>query len=79
MSEVVVINSCVHTAVRLTNSLIKKSTDHFKVELDGNLIQIKGNLQRIEQVIINLIQNACYALENNKDSIFVRTKLDKNK
>lgn len=78
MSEIVDINSSINAAVRLTTNLVKKSTDHFNVELDNNLLQIKGNLQRMEQVLINLIQNACYALETKKDGIFVRTKFDEN-
>jgi len=79
MSEIVDINSSLQTAVRLATNMIKKSTDHFKVELDCNLLQIKGNLQRVEQVIINLIQNACFAVENKKDGIFIRTKFDEDR
>lgn len=77
MSEVVDINDCVRTAVRLTTGLIKKSTHRFKVKLDENDLRIRGNLQQIEQVIINLVQNACFALARKNDGIFVRSLLDR--
>lgn len=76
MSESVDINNSVQTAIRLTGGLIKKTTDTFTTHYDKSAPCIKGNLQRIEQVVINLIQNACFAIENKKGGIFIRTKLD---
>ena len=37
---------------------------------------IDGNAQRIEQVVINLILNACQALASREKSVFVRTFYD---
>ena len=37
---------------------------------------IKGNTQRIEQVLINLLVNACQSLGNNQKSISVYTSHD---
>jgi len=79
MGETIDINSSVKTAVRLTTSLIKNVTDNFYIEYDENCPKIIGNLQRIEQVVVNLIQNACLALTNKKQSIIVRTKFDNYK
>lgn len=78
MGETVDINASVKTAVRLTNSLIKNTTDNFHVEYDENYPKITGNIQQIEQVVINLIQNSCFALTNKKQRIIVHTKLDKS-
>ena len=39
---------------------------------------LKANSQRIEQVIINIIQNACQSLENKQKGIFVSTMYEEN-
>ncbi|OLQ73004.1 histidine kinase [Photobacterium proteolyticum] len=73
LSETVVLNDVVATAIRLVDNTISKSTRHFKVEYTENLPCFEGNAQRIEQVVINLIINACQALESPNDGISVRT------
>ncbi len=66
-------NEVVATAIRLAENSINNSTDHFTVSYSSNLPTIKGNAQRIEQVIINLIINACQALSDRSKAINVRT------
>lgn len=70
------INKAVKTSVDLMRHLIKKSTLNFSVNLFRNIPPIKGNFQEIEQVIINLITNACQALTNNNEKIVIQTSLD---
>lgn len=70
------INSVVKSAVNLMNNIIKKSTHHFKVSCAKNLPMIKGNFQGLEQVIINLVQNACQALSNPEQGISISTYCD---
>ena len=71
--ESVNINDVVRQAVTLLQSQIKKSTQNFSVEYGQNLPSIKGNKQKLEQVIINLIQNACQALPDTEKGIYVTT------
>jgi signal transduction histidine kinase len=73
LNEMVDVNKAVEMAVLITNNLIKKSTNNFKVEYAGNLPLVKGNLQQIEQVVINLITNACQSLKNISADIKVST------
>lgn len=73
LSETVDLNDVVATAIRLVDNTISKSTQHFKVEYADKLPCFEGNAQRIEQVVINLIINACQALESTDNSISVRT------
>ena len=66
-------NAVVESAMLIVNNLIKKSTHHPSVELEGNLPKIQGNPQQLEQVIINLITNSCQALQSPQKCLFVST------
>jgi len=79
MLEKVNINVVVRASITLVSNLVKKSTNKFIVELASELPKIKSNYQRLEQVIVNLIQNACHALPNRKKGIFISTSYDKEK
>jgi len=56
------IRKTVRDAVMLTNNMINKSTSCFSVHYPDNPVMITGNSQKLEQVIINLIQNSCQSL-----------------
>ena len=71
------LNRVVQKAVGLVSNLIKKSTDDFAVDYMPDPPIFKGNAQRIEQVIINLVMNACQALEDSKKTVRVRTGKDR--
>lgn len=66
-------NAVVESAMVIVNNLIKKSTHSPVVELEENLPTIQGNPQQLEQVIINLITNACQALRSPEKSLYVST------
>lgn len=72
------INAVVKKAVSLSQSQLEKYTQNFSVDLYQNLPAVKGNTLEIEQVIINLITNACHALANKKNEISVRTFCNKD-
>ncbi|MCP4150109.1 MAG: PAS domain S-box protein [bacterium] len=71
------INNVVHSAVTLTAAMIKKSTDNFSIHYDKNIPKIMGKFQRLEQVVINLIQNSCQALDRKEKALTVTTGYDK--
>ncbi len=73
LSETVDLNEVLATAIRLVDNTIRSSTNHFSVAYGAQLPPFKGNAQRIEQVIINLIVNACQALDSTEQSISIRT------
>lgn len=76
-TESIQFNSVVESALTLLDNLIKKSTIAFHVEYGQDLPFFKGHYQRLEQVIINLVQNACQALTSEKDAIRVSTQYDR--
>ena len=73
LTESVEMNLLVQTSIRLLNNLIRKSTSKFSVEYAENLLPVRANSQRIEQVIVNLVVNACQALPDSEKGIFLRT------
>lgn len=76
-SSFVNINDIVATAIRLVDTTIRKSTHHFDVNYGKNIPEININAQRIEQVIINLILNACQALTGLDQKVEVSTIFDR--
>ncbi len=77
--EIININQVVKTSIRLVDNSIKKATDNFHDSYTENIEKICANPQRIEQVIVNLILNACQALDNKKNGVYIRTYLSRNK
>ncbi len=71
------ISEVVRSAVRLTSNIIHKSTNHFSIAYAEQLPMVLGNRQRLVQVVINLIQNSCEALEKLDDSITVTTRYNR--
>jgi len=73
------VNGVIRSAISLLSNILMKATTHFSVEYGDSLPPLKGNFQRFEQVIINLIQNACQALPNTQRGIFLSTSYDEKR
>ncbi len=76
LKELVDLNQVVQTSVRLLDSSIKKATSHFHAQYLDTLPLFRGNAQRIEQVVVNLLLNACQALRSPDRGIFLSTCYD---
>ena len=79
LTQSVDINGILNSAISLISNMIKKATNHFSIDYGENVPKLRGNFQRLEQVMINLIQNACQSLPNKDRGIFVSTFCDKDK
>jgi PAS domain S-box-containing protein len=73
LRETVNLNEVVEKATGLVSSLIKKATHDFQIEYYENLPTLQGNSQQLGQVVINLIVNACQALTDTRQGLYVRT------
>lgn len=73
ISNNVDINVAIESSVMIVRNLIKKKTDNFHVKLSDNLPKIRANKQQIEQVIINLLTNACDALTERTKAINIES------
>lgn len=76
LSQDVDLNQVVDESLKLLGNLIRKSTKQLNLIKEKNLPKVKGNFQRIEQVVVNIIQNACQALKNPNDAISIKTIYD---
>jgi C4-dicarboxylate-specific signal transduction histidine kinase len=68
------VNEAVRAGVLLTGNRIGRSTRRFYLDLAPALPPMRGNAQRIEQVVINLLINACDALTDSDQAITVQTR-----
>ncbi len=71
--EDVDVNKVIRTVEILLSSMIKKSTHNFVTNLNSEIPVIKGNFQRLEQVLVNILQNACQSLPDPQKSIYIST------
>jgi PAS domain S-box-containing protein len=76
LTESVDVNEVIDSAVMIVADLIKKSTDAFTVRKTPGLPAVRGSHQQIEQVVINLITNACQALPGRDRRIEISTRGD---
>jgi signal transduction histidine kinase len=67
------INEIVGSSTKLINALIKQKCNNFKVDLAENLPPVSGIRQRLEQVLVNLLSNACDSLCHPDQSIAVKS------
>lgn len=79
LDENVQINGVVTNSLSLVDNLLKKKTKNLCVRLGENIPRIRGNHQRLEQVVINLLHNAAQALESPEKGIILSTSYDEPK
>lgn len=70
------LNLVAQAAMRLVETPIRKATSRCVASYDDHLPQVSGSSQRIEQVIVNLLINACQALPDAERGIFLSTGFD---
>jgi polar amino acid transport system substrate-binding protein len=70
------LSAVVRSAVRLMAYHIRRATANFALSLGDGLPAIRGNAQQLEQVVINLILNACQALPERDKAVEVGTEPD---
>lgn len=71
------INEVIRSSVKLLSSLLTKSTDNFTLKLGEQIPPIKGNFRRLEQIFVNLLQNACHSLKSKEKTITIFTSYKK--
>jgi polar amino acid transport system substrate-binding protein len=77
VKEPIDFNSVVKSAVRLVDPTLRKATNRFEARYADDLPKVLGNPHRVEQVVINLIVNACQALPDPGRGVFLETDYDR--
>lgn len=67
------INTAVENALRLAQTSLRKSGVELEVDLASDLPSLKGNLQNIEQIILNLVINAVQAIDHDQGVVRIAT------
>ena len=75
-TDLVDFNGIVQAAVRLVDSSIRAATKYFEASYAPDLPLVRGNAQRIEQVVVNLLLNACQALPDQDRRIVLTTRYE---
>jgi len=74
LNQEIMINNIVESSLVLLSNMIHKATNNFETHLAEGLPCIKGNSQQLEQVIINIVSNACQSLGNRSRRIDLYTQ-----
>ncbi|MBI5184549.1 MAG: HAMP domain-containing protein [Nitrospinae bacterium] len=71
LHETVNLRDIIQSSESLTRNLIQKSTRRFSLDI-GDLPAVRGNFQRLEQVMVNLITNACHSLTGPGQAVEIK-------
>jgi PAS domain S-box-containing protein len=72
--EEVDLNDVISSVLVLLRSTVDSSVTELHLDLEENLPPVDGHFQRLEQVMVNLIQNACQALRERPGALTIRTR-----
>lgn len=67
------LNDVVNGSLRLLGKHVEKATKRFELALADEAPCVIGNASRLEQVVVNLVLNACQALQNDTQAIRIET------
>ena len=67
------INTAVTNALRLAQTTLRKVAIGVRTELAPDLPEVEGNLQSIEQVVLNIVINAAQAIDHSHGEILIQT------
>lgn len=70
------INAVVLNSLSLLREEISSHTDEIALNLQDHLPLLRGNAQRMEQVVVNLLTNALESLPSRKSGIVLSTSVD---
>lgn len=76
LSELLDLNAIVQAALRLVENPITKSGQRIETSYSEELPRLRGNAQRLQQVLVNLLLNASQAMQGEGELISIATGFD---
>ena len=76
LDQAVDLNAVVRSALVIIANTVRKATNRFLFRETAELPQVRGNYYQLEQVVINLVNNACQALTSPEKAVRVETRRD---
>lgn len=73
------LNSVIDSALIITGNMIKKCVRNFEFSKGKNLPLVNANKQQMEQVVINLLTNACQAMKDREGFVRIKTHASRAK
>lgn len=70
------LNAVVDSALAIIGNFVQQSTHRFSFHRDLELPVVQGNYYQLEQVVINLVNNACQALDSPEKEVWVETRCE---
>lgn len=77
--RLVAVNDIVASSLRLLGKHIARATRSFTAALADDVPLVLGNARRLEQVVVNLVLNACQALQSEEQAISILTGVDRQR
>ena len=76
MDQEVDVGEMIQASLGLLSHQIKKSAKSVTIQCPKDLPPVRGNRQRLEQVMVNLIQNACQSLADREKGISISASFE---
>ena len=73
LDEDVNLSMVAFSAANLLGGVIRQATDRFRLDTKADLPPVRAGFVRLEQVVINLIMNACQSLDSRNKAVVVST------
>jgi signal transduction histidine kinase len=78
LTDDVDINHLIQNNLRITSKEVRKRA-RLELNLDSTVPPFKGNIQKLEQVLMNMLTNAAQAMERDDGLIVIETGMNKTK
>lgn len=72
-NEPIQLNTAVQNSIRLTKTTFKKAGIKLELDFADNLPMLQGNLQNVEQIILNILINGIQAIDHDHGKIKIIT------
>jgi signal transduction histidine kinase len=78
LNEDVNVNTVIQSSLLVVKHVTGKCTGNLRLQLDESIPCVKGSVRHLEQVMINLVKNACQSLASADKAVSISTSCTEN-